>query len=82
MIIFCCVKDWVFVFIKFYFFDVGILFYFYNLYFLVFVDNGVFCFELVCSGRDLMYVNSCLFLLVWNGIKFFELFVYDDKSIV
>lgn len=39
-------------------------------------------FELVCSGRDLTYVNSRLFLSARNGIKFFELSVHDDKNTV
>ena len=46
------------------------------------VDNSVSFFELVCSGKDLTYVNNRLFLSARNGIKFFELSVLDDKSTV
>ncbi|KAL9967253.1 hypothetical protein ACROYT_G025438 [Oculina patagonica] len=36
----------------------------------------------VCSGSDLTYVNSRLFLSARNGINFFELSVHQDKSTV
>ena len=43
---------------------------------------SVSCFELVCSGRGLTYVNSRLFRSARNGISFFEFSVHQDPSTV